>query len=264
MVDRGGGVRSGLRLTLRRERARRRARWRRSHGSRALSAETPKLVSPLLPHRANHALSRTPELTRSAPSTVGGGTGLDSPLYAVLPCDLRDLAALTTALQAHLDPALPTLLLAECVFVYVPPQDVSNLLGWFAQTFGRGACFSYDPFGLDDSFGKVMVRNLAVGPARTLPLALFKARTHTPSFFCAGPRPVAPLRPRDAHARLALAAPRVERVCHRPHPLHRPDQGGRDPAGGAAAVRTLLTLSLHLDFPLLTFDVGLVLQGCAD
>jgi hypothetical protein len=101
-------------------------------------------------------------LTCALDHAVGGGTGLDSPLYAVLPCDLRDLPALTTALEPHLDPTLPTLLLAECVFVYVPPQDVSNLLGWFSETFSHGTCVSYDPFGLDDSFGRVMVRNLAV------------------------------------------------------------------------------------------------------
>jgi len=95
-------------------------------------------------------------------SAVGGGTGLDSPLYTLLPCDLRDLPALTAALAPHLDPSLPTLLLAECVFVYVPPIDVSNLLRWFATTFAQGASVSYDPFGLHDSFGRVMVRNLAV------------------------------------------------------------------------------------------------------
>lgn len=96
---------------------------------------------------------------------MGGGTGLDSPLYTLLPCDLRDLATLTAALQPYLDPTLPTLLLAECVFVYVPPQDVTNLLNWFSSTFTQGTCVSYDPFGLDDSFGKVMVRNLAVSIA---------------------------------------------------------------------------------------------------
>lgn len=98
-----------------------------------------------------------------------GGTGLSSPSYVLLPADLRDLAPLATALLSPsadrppiLDPTLPTLLLAECVLVYLPPANASELLSWVASTFAEGSAVSYDPFGLQDSFGKVMLRNLAV------------------------------------------------------------------------------------------------------
>ncbi|BGP26616.1 leucine carboxyl methyltransferase [Rhodotorula toruloides] len=105
-----------------------------------------------------------------------GGLGLSSPLYALLPGDLRKLDAISTSLlsppasstsSASTDPILlpsvQTLLLLECVLVYLPPSDTDVILRWFASTFVAGsAIVSYDPFGLDDSFGKVMRRNLAL------------------------------------------------------------------------------------------------------
>ncbi|KAL8278440.1 hypothetical protein RQP46_009130 [Phenoliferia psychrophenolica] len=114
-----------------------------------------------------------------------GGTGLTSAHYALVPGDLRDFASLSKTLTSPppsdptgpplLDPSLPTLLLAECVLVYLPPETTSDILAWFRQTFASGSAVSYDPFGLQDSFGKVMIRNLA-----TRNLALPGAAT-TPS-----------------------------------------------------------------------------------
>lgn len=97
-----------------------------------------------------------------------GGTALLAPLYSLLPGDLRDLSSLSSALLSTtspiLDTTIPTLLLAECVLVYLPPAATSDLLKWFATTFAKdgSAAVSYDPFGLQDSFGQVMIRNLAV------------------------------------------------------------------------------------------------------
>lgn len=105
-----------------------------------------------------------------------GGQGLTSPLYALLPGDLRDLSSLSSLLLSPvpsspskppiLDPTLPTLLLVECVLVYLEPGVTDALLGWFSSTFGGdSAMVSYDPFSLEDSFGTVMRRNLAVRPS---------------------------------------------------------------------------------------------------
>ncbi|GAA5915756.1 hypothetical protein JCM6882_003846 [Rhodosporidiobolus microsporus] len=112
-----------------------------------------------------------------------GGLGLSSPLYALLPGDLRSLSSLTASLlspppssspsepaEPLLDPFLPTLLLLECVTIYLNPEVTDAVLSWFTSTFGgaRGsAVVSYDPFGLEDQFGAVMKRNLA---ARNLSL----------------------------------------------------------------------------------------------
>ena len=43
--------------------------------------------------------------------------------YCLLPADLRDPRQLAAALDAAgLDPEAPTLVLSECVLVYLPPQ----------------------------------------------------------------------------------------------------------------------------------------------
>ncbi|KAJ7675490.1 leucine carboxyl methyltransferase [Mycena rosella] len=66
---------------------------------------------------------------------------------------------------AILSPALPTLLLFECVLVYMLPAASSALLQWFIDYFspsGSGVLGSivYEMFRLQDSFGRVMVENL--------------------------------------------------------------------------------------------------------
>lgn len=113
---------------------------------------------------------------------VAGGTGITSPDYALVPTDLRAIDALSGSLFSPtsvpiLDKTLPTLLLAECVLIYLPPTAVDGLIDWFATNFreGGGAFVGYDPFGLQDAFGKVMLSNLAVRPsscAVSFPVAL--------------------------------------------------------------------------------------------
>lgn len=99
-----------------------------------------------------------------------GGLGLSSEHYTLLPGDLRHLDQLSDSLlvgtpQPPLDRKLPTLLLLECVLVYLEPEITASLLTWFCDTFqqARGsAIVGYDPFRLQDQFGTVMKRNLAV------------------------------------------------------------------------------------------------------
>ncbi|KAJ6632530.1 leucine carboxyl methyltransferase [Mycena sp. CBHHK59/15] len=100
-----------------------------------------------------------------------GGTGLTSSTYHLLPADLRLPPAdtigplLASASGAILSPTLPTLLLFECVLVYMTPAASSTLLQWFIDYFspeGGGVLGSivYEMFSLQDSFGRVMVDNL--------------------------------------------------------------------------------------------------------
>ena len=68
---------------------------------------------------------------------------------------------------AILDPSLPTLLLFECVLVYMSPSSSSRLLEWFVQNHKRAqtgalGCIVYEMFGLNDAFGRVMINNLRV------------------------------------------------------------------------------------------------------
>jgi len=105
-----------------------------------------------------------------------GGTALHSPKYHLLPVDLRKDPSETLEpllfstnsdhAAALLDPSVPTLLVCECVLVYMSPESSSRLLGWFVEKSrsstqnGVLGCIVYEMFGLNDGFGRVMVNNL--------------------------------------------------------------------------------------------------------
>jgi len=71
-------------------------------------------------------------------------------------------------LDGLLSPSLPTLLLFECVLVYMVPDSSSALIDWFvnyfASTHGGSVlgAIVYEMFGLQDAFGRVMLNNLQV------------------------------------------------------------------------------------------------------
>jgi [phosphatase 2A protein]-leucine-carboxy methyltransferase len=111
-------------------------------------------------------------------SVENGGTTLHSAKYHLLPADLRtppseSVAPLLTSSSPSspsqegplLSPNLPTLLLFECVLVYVAPEASEALIQWFVDYFASSSTLGavvYEMFGLNDSFGAVMVENLKV------------------------------------------------------------------------------------------------------
>ena len=111
-------------------------------------------------------------------SVENGGTTLHSAKYHLLPVDLRtpppeSIAPLLTSASPSspskegplLSPNLPTLLLFECVLVYVSSEASTALIQWFVDYFASSSIVGtvvYEMFGLNDSFGAVMVENLKV------------------------------------------------------------------------------------------------------
>ena len=98
-------------------------------------------------------------------NTGGGGTSLLSPIYNLLPVDLRHPPS--TSLEPHtaplLDPTLPTLVLCECVLAYLLPSTSDGLITWFREHCKNVlGVVIYEMFGLDDPFGRVMKSNLKV------------------------------------------------------------------------------------------------------
>jgi len=109
---------------------------------------------------------------------------LHSAKYHLLPTDLHtppseSLAPLLTSTSPLspsqdgpiLSPDLPTLLLFECVLVYVAPEASQALMQWFTDYFASSSVLGavvYEMFGLNDSFGTVMVENLKVSFAPPL------------------------------------------------------------------------------------------------
>lgn len=108
---------------------------------------------------------------------MGGGTTLYSPVYHLIPADLRipPHESLSQAFQLIdsaegpiLSPNLPTLILFECVLAYMSPAASDGVIKWFVDYFAtspEGTVLGgivYEMFGLNDSFGKVMLNNLKV------------------------------------------------------------------------------------------------------
>ena len=131
-------------------------------------------------------LSRCTVVLHVCLAQANGGTSLHAPVYNLLPADLRlppseALATLLTSSVTNfshpsflrpgplLSPSLPTLLLFECVLVYMAPEASSSLIQWFVDYFSGNqredavlGGIVYEMFGLGDSFGRVMVNNLKV------------------------------------------------------------------------------------------------------
>lgn len=92
--------------------------------------------------------SASPSSLTSKPYTVSnGGTSLHARSYSLVPLDLRDPTALS-GLDGLLDPDLPTLLLAECVFCYMKPEDTDAVLKWFGR-FKEAGVLVYEMIGLE-------------------------------------------------------------------------------------------------------------------
>lgn len=55
---------------------------------------------------------------------------------------------------------MPTLLVAECVLVYMTPQQSASLLKWAASTFPVAMVINYEQVNMRDRFGQIMIENL--------------------------------------------------------------------------------------------------------
>ncbi|KAF9647736.1 S-adenosyl-L-methionine-dependent methyltransferase [Thelephora ganbajun] len=126
------------------------------------------------------SIRKSRELSEQLENVVleNGGTTLHSAKYHLLPADLRtpptesvaSLLISTSPPSSHregpiLSPDLPTLLLFECVLVYVAPEASRAFIQWFVDYFASSSVLGavvYEMFGLNDPFGAVMVENLKV------------------------------------------------------------------------------------------------------
>jgi O-methyltransferase involved in polyketide biosynthesis len=70
---------------------------------------------------------------------------IHTPSYHLIAGDLRDVAALEASLKAaDLDPSLPTLILAECVLIYMTASETTPLVQWSGTTFSCAAFVTYE------------------------------------------------------------------------------------------------------------------------
>lgn len=75
--------------------------------------------------------------------------------------DLRQLTELDQKIDTvHLDLTLPTLVMAECVFVYMNPEKSSEIIKYFSDKFSILGFLNYEQINIDDNFGRIMIQNL--------------------------------------------------------------------------------------------------------
>lgn len=92
-------------------------------------------------------------------------SSLVGPEYSLLACDLRRPETVTSLLGAHIERGVPTLLLAEMVFVYIEGSITTELLKrTLNDVIGTGSSVelvTYDAMLPHDRFGQMMVENLS-------------------------------------------------------------------------------------------------------
>ncbi|XP_052628297.1 leucine carboxyl methyltransferase 1 isoform X1 [Harpia harpyja] len=122
---------------------------------------------PMIVARKIHNIKSKPPLSKPIMESHSGDSllidshSLDSSRYSIVGADLRFSSDLEEKLKKHnLDIHLPTLLVAECVLVYMTPQQSANLLKWAASTFPVAMFINYEQVNMTDRFGQIMIENL--------------------------------------------------------------------------------------------------------
>ncbi|XP_078514900.1 tRNA wybutosine-synthesizing protein 4 isoform X2 [Lissotriton helveticus] len=128
-------------------------------------------------------ISRTKQLaelvgvSESTRCPSSGLVGLHGDDYMLLGIDLSDLSLLEDGLkQVGMDPASPTLLLAEVVLTYMDNSRSSTVISWAAHHF-QSACFVlYEQIHPEDPFGQVMQKHFCQLNSRLHALTQFPDR----------------------------------------------------------------------------------------
>lgn len=85
-----------------------------------------------------------------------------SPRYVLFEADLNAPETLPEKLAAAgVDAKQPTLVLAECVLVYLQPQSLPKLRAFWLNFFTEVAVVDYEMIGDESNFSKIMLKNFA-------------------------------------------------------------------------------------------------------
>jgi [phosphatase 2A protein]-leucine-carboxy methyltransferase len=88
--------------------------------------------------------------------------GISETIYCCHPLDLRQLPYTQPAQLVHgLKTDIPTLIISECCLCYLEVDNSRDVVKWFADRIPSIGIILYEPIGVDDSFGQMMVSNLA-------------------------------------------------------------------------------------------------------
>lgn len=81
--------------------------------------------------------------------------------YKLIPGDLRKVD-INDLLEPYKNKDDPTIIISECVFVYMSIDSTNKILESFSREFKESLVIIYEMTNLDDKFGKVMISNLKV------------------------------------------------------------------------------------------------------
>ncbi|KAL2060981.1 hypothetical protein VTL71DRAFT_9033 [Oculimacula yallundae] len=82
--------------------------------------------------------------------------------YSCHPMDLRQLPRLKDLNEIQgLQSDIPTLIISECCLCYLEMDTARNVVKWFTDRISSAGIVLYEPIGVHDAFGQVMVSNLA-------------------------------------------------------------------------------------------------------
>ncbi|XP_013924407.1 PREDICTED: leucine carboxyl methyltransferase 1 isoform X3 [Thamnophis sirtalis] len=122
---------------------------------------------PSIVSRKIHYIKSKPPLSKPIMESHLGETvlidahSLDTSRYAIVGGDLRDLPKLEEQLKkCNMDPNLPTLLMTECVLIYMTMEHSIDLIKWVATTFRSAMFINYEQVNMLDRFGQIMIENL--------------------------------------------------------------------------------------------------------
>ena len=103
-----------------------------------------------------------PELSSLIPGQITPGQEIFTLNYKLLHGDLRASASVEEKLRGATLKQAPTLIISECVFVYIEAELVDELMERVVELFDNCAAIVYDIIGPNDAFGKTMLTNLAM------------------------------------------------------------------------------------------------------
>ncbi|XP_008566688.1 PREDICTED: leucine carboxyl methyltransferase 1 [Galeopterus variegatus] len=130
--------------------------------SKYFEIDFPMIVTRKLHNIKNKPLLSNPIIELDSEDTLHmDGHVLNSKRYAIIGADLRDLSELEEKLKkCNMNTQLPTLLITECVLVYMTPEQSASLLKWAANSFETAMIINYEQVNMDDRFGQIMIENL--------------------------------------------------------------------------------------------------------
>ncbi|XP_067343723.1 leucine carboxyl methyltransferase 1 isoform X3 [Channa argus] len=116
-------------------------------------------------HGVNHLLDAFIRKTECHCQIINLGAGLDTTFWRLkdinlMPRKFFEVDFPTVVARKIHNIKLPTLLLSECVLVYMTCLQSSNLVHWAAETFHTAMFISYEQVNMSDRFSQVMVENL--------------------------------------------------------------------------------------------------------